>query len=123
MLSGRPPFKLLPDAVPHDPSLKFVAPRSPRNRKNLTERYDATDSVLLNMSIWPSVFHLHSENGSQFTLIRNKSEFQMELSQFRDTISEGNKDRILRWYTSVNAAMLTHLTNHIKEADTNGVWR
>lgn len=31
--------------------------------------------------------------------------------------------QVLLWYTSVNAAMLDHLTNQIKETDTSGVWR
>lgn len=31
--------------------------------------------------------------------------------------------QIFRWYSTVNAAMLHHLTNQIKETDNSGVWR
>lgn len=31
--------------------------------------------------------------------------------------------QIFRWYSTVNAAMLYHLTNQIKETDNSGVWR
>ncbi|CAH1405099.1 unnamed protein product [Nezara viridula] len=30
---------------------------------------------------------------------------------------------VLHWYNSVNAAMLAHLTDQIKETDNSGVWR
>lgn len=30
---------------------------------------------------------------------------------------------VLTWYTSVNAALLEHLTNQIKENDNSNVWR
>lgn len=29
----------------------------------------------------------------------------------------------MRWYNTVNAALLDHLTNQIKETDNSGVWR
>lgn len=30
---------------------------------------------------------------------------------------------VMRWYNTVNAALLDHLTNQIKETDNSGVWR
>lgn len=36
---------------------------------------------------------------------------------------ESSITEVMTWYTSVNAAMLDHLTNQIKETDNSGVWR
>lgn len=36
---------------------------------------------------------------------------------------ESSITEVMAWYTSVNAAMLDHLTNQIKETDNSGVWR
>lgn len=30
---------------------------------------------------------------------------------------------VMRWYNTINAALLDHLTNQIKETDNSGVWR
>lgn len=37
--------------------------------------------------------------------------------------SESSIFEVMAWYTNVNAAMLDHLTNQIKETDNSGVWR
>jgi hypothetical protein len=44
---------------------------------------------------------------------------------YRKKISseESSIDEVVHWYNSVNAAMLDHLTNQIKETDSSGVWR
>lgn len=44
---------------------------------------------------------------------------------YRQKISseESSITEVMTWYTSVNAAMLGHLTNQIKETDNSGVWR
>lgn len=43
----------------------------------------------------------------------------------RDQISpeDSNMSKLFHWYTGVNAALLDHLTNQIKETDNSGVWR
>lgn len=47
------------------------------------------------------------------------------LFNFRDKISpeESNMSKLFHWYSDVNAALLDHLTNQIKETDNSGVWR
>lgn len=36
---------------------------------------------------------------------------------------ESSMADVMRWYNAVNAALLEHLTNQIKETDNSGVWR
>lgn len=36
---------------------------------------------------------------------------------------ESTVQEVLAWYTSVNAAMIDHLTTRIKDTDNSGVWR
>lgn len=44
---------------------------------------------------------------------------------FRSKIhsEESSMADVMRWYNTVNAALLDHLTNQIKETDNSGVWR
>jgi len=42
---------------------------------------------------------------------------------YRSNVSDSSVLEVLHWYTSVNAALLDHLTNQIKETDNSGVWR
>lgn len=57
-----------------------------------------------------------------------KQEYSFDYIYFarvRQRISseESSMTEVLNWYTSVNAALLDHLTNQIKETDSSGVWR
>jgi Adenylate and Guanylate cyclase catalytic domain/Nitrate and nitrite sensing/Heme NO binding associated len=63
------------------------------------------------------------ENGYQVKL--NRTEFLVQLNNFRDKISteDSTVAEVMKWYTNVNGAMLGHLTNQIKETDRTGVWR
>lgn len=82
-----------------------------------------TDAALQNMSSWPTI-PLALTSGQ--TELLDKTTFQTKLNEFREQImnsEESTVTDVLLWYTSVNAAMLDHLTNQIKEADTSGVWR
>ncbi|KYB25768.1 hypothetical protein TcasGA2_TC034156 [Tribolium castaneum] len=92
-------------------------------RSNLSRRFDLTNSALQNMSSWPQV-SLPSDDGQVTHL--DKDTFQKKLDEFRKKVlsrEESTMTEVLLWYTSVNAAMLEHLTNQIKEADNSGVWR
>lgn len=48
-------------------------------------------------------------------------------TSFRDRIRTEPEDNsitdVMNWYTSVNKALLHHLSEQIKEADNSGVWR
>ncbi|XP_015838387.2 receptor-type guanylate cyclase gcy-7 isoform X3 [Tribolium castaneum] len=91
-------------------------------RSNLSRRFDLTNSALQNMSSWPQV-SLPSDDGQVTHL--DKDTFQKKLDEFRKKVlsrEESTMTEVLLWYTSVNAAMLEHLTNQIKEADNSGVW-
>nr|XP_022905172.1 uncharacterized protein LOC111417189 isoform X2 [Onthophagus taurus] len=91
-------------------------------RLNLTQTFVLTDLALENMSSWPIV-RLPNEEGEQ-EVYTDKETFQKRLHEFRRKIQlESNMSDVFRWYTSVNEAMLNHLTNQIKEADSSGVWR
>nr|CAI5863933.1 unnamed protein product [Callosobruchus analis] len=80
-------------------------------------------SLLRNMSSWPPVV-LQFEGSKKLYL--DKTTFQKNLTRFRESIIQSVESSItdvLSWYTSVNAALLEHLTNQIKETDSSGVWR
>ncbi|KAL3274580.1 hypothetical protein HHI36_015963 [Cryptolaemus montrouzieri] len=91
-------------------------------RSNLEQRFQLTDAALYNMSSWPNV-SLPLENGRTVSL--DQYAFQENLKNFRLKISfeEITMQEVLLWYTSVNGALLDHLTNQIKETDNSGVWR
>ncbi|XP_018573653.1 uncharacterized protein LOC108912758 [Anoplophora glabripennis] len=92
-------------------------------RTDLDKRFELTNEALKNMSSWPSVI---IQFEGQKKLYLNKSTFQHDLTKFRETLIKSEESSItdvLTWYTSVNAAMLEHLTNQIKETDNSGVWR
>lgn len=94
---------------------------------NLTQRFELTNAALKNMTSWPLVTLQFNGDVKKYL---DKESFQMNLNQFRNEILHSNGSTItstitdvLSWYTSVNAAMLDHLTNQIKETDNSGVWR
>ncbi|XP_071648798.1 uncharacterized protein [Temnothorax longispinosus] len=94
-------------------------------RSNLTQRFAITDQDLHNMSTWPLVSVPRDESKKQTYDVVSKEAFQARLEDFRQKISseESSISEVMAWYTSVNAAMLDHLTNQIKETDNSGVWR
>ncbi|XP_025158070.1 uncharacterized protein LOC105182028 isoform X1 [Harpegnathos saltator] len=94
-------------------------------RSNLTQRFSITDQDLHNMSTWPLVSVPRDESKTQTYDVVSKEAFQARLEDFRQKISseESSISEVMAWYTSVNAAMLDHLTNQIKETDNSGVWR
>ncbi|XP_012256293.1 receptor-type guanylate cyclase daf-11 isoform X2 [Athalia rosae] len=94
-------------------------------RSNLTQRFTVTDRALHNMTTWPLVSVPRDETKTQKYDVVNKEAFQERLNDFREKISseESSITEVMAWYTSVNAAMLDHLTNQIKETDNSGVWR
>ncbi|CAH1136125.1 unnamed protein product [Ceutorhynchus assimilis] len=93
------------------------------NRTDLKARFNLTNEALGNMSFWPPL--ALQLDGSR-TVYLDKATFISNLTKFRKTVEESEETTItdvLTWYTSVNAAMLEHLTQQIKETDTSGVWR
>ncbi|CAH1108441.1 unnamed protein product [Psylliodes chrysocephalus] len=92
-------------------------------RTNLTKRFELTDEALRNMSSWPPVSFTVDDKKIIYI---DKASFQRNLTKFRDTVIKSDDNTIkdvVRWYTSLNAALLEHLTQQIKENDNSGVWR
>lgn len=49
--------------------------------------------------------------------------FPFSLRRTKIHSEESSMADVMRWYNTVNAALLDHLTNQIKETDNSGVWR
>lgn len=94
-------------------------------RSNLTQRFLKTDETLYNMTTWPLVSVPSDESKISTYDVVTREAFLEQLNDFRKRISSEEKSitEVMTWYTSVNAAMLDHLTNQIKETDNSGVWR
>nr|XP_012139085.1 PREDICTED: uncharacterized protein LOC100876163 isoform X2 [Megachile rotundata] len=103
----------------------FIYTNGSTLRSNLTQRFAITDQALHNMTTWPLVSVPRDESKTQTYDVVSKEAFQARLEDFRQKISseESSITEVMTWYTSVNAAMLDHLTNQIKETDNSGVWR
>ncbi|XP_033328040.1 uncharacterized protein LOC117221307 isoform X1 [Megalopta genalis] len=103
----------------------FIYTNGSTLRSNLTQRFAITDQALHNMTTWPLVSVPRDESKTQTYDVVSKEAFQARLDEFRRKISseESSITEVMAWYTSVNAAMLDHLTNQIKETDNSGVWR
>ncbi|KAJ9577045.1 hypothetical protein L9F63_006393, partial [Diploptera punctata] len=101
----------------------FIFTNGSQLRSGLQHRFSQTNQSLNNMITWPPVQIPESEGRA--VLLDNKSTFLDRLNKFRSNISseESSMTEVLHWYTSVNAALLDHLTNQIKETDNSGVWR
>ncbi|XP_055615471.1 uncharacterized protein LOC129761747 [Toxorhynchites rutilus septentrionalis] len=101
----------------------FIYTNGSTLRGNLTRGFLETDRALENMSSWPDLM-IATPNDGKVTWL-NMSEFREELVDFRENIcSENSTVRdVLHWYTTVNGALLEHLTNQIKDANKSGVWR
>ncbi|KAK5641547.1 hypothetical protein RI129_010094 [Pyrocoelia pectoralis] len=89
---------------------------------SILQRFEMTDLALENITNFPPVA-LPQEGGGMVEM--DLTAFRNRLNEFRQKISseESSMSEILAWYTAVNAAMLDHLTNQIKETDNSGVWR
>ncbi|XP_055587233.1 adenylate cyclase, germination specific [Uranotaenia lowii] len=94
-------------------------------RRNLSEGFLLTDRALENISSWPDLTIPTPNDGGRVTWL-NMSEFREELNDFRQNIMSDSSSTfkdVLHWYTTVNGALLDHLTNQIKDANKSGVWR
>ncbi|GJQ80048.1 hypothetical protein Trydic_g19336 [Trypoxylus dichotomus] len=93
------------------------------SRSNLTETFRLTDSALANMSSWPAVKLINRYGEPE--LYTDQDTFLQRLRKFREKIHLDNENlaEVFQWYSSVNEAMLHHMTNQIKETDSSGVWR
>ncbi|XP_056644589.1 receptor-type guanylate cyclase gcy-8 isoform X2 [Diorhabda carinulata] len=92
-------------------------------RTNLSKRFELTDDALRNMSSWPPVSLTFEGHTIPYM---DKESFQRNLTHFRENILNSEDSSIkdvVSWYTSLNAALLEHLTQQIKENDNSGVWR
>ncbi|XP_066996175.2 uncharacterized protein [Anabrus simplex] len=100
----------------------FIFTNGSTLRSNLTDIFVVTDQALCNMTTWPKVIIPGVDGETVYSL--DKASFQVRLEEFREKINpeESSITEVLHWYTSVNAAMLDHLTNQIKETDNSGVW-
>ncbi|XP_054287526.1 uncharacterized protein LOC129003258 [Macrosteles quadrilineatus] len=105
----------------------FIFTNGSTLRSNLTQRFRATDQALTDMTAWPPV-SLEDTGLQPMT----KEKCQEEIKSFRSPDSltlekispeESQMKDVLRWYNTVNAALLSHLTAQIKETDNSGVWR
>ncbi|KAI5710795.1 hypothetical protein M8J75_011547 [Diaphorina citri] len=95
-------------------------------RSNLAARFRAVDQALESATTWP-VIKVPPYNGGNESVIANKEAFQVRLREFRNKSNQKKHsiDEVLHWYTSVNAVLLEHMTQQIKETDrsNSGVWR
>ncbi|XP_059491276.1 receptor-type guanylate cyclase gcy-1 isoform X2 [Neocloeon triangulifer] len=96
-------------------------------RANLTQTFLKTLWAIGNVTTWPialSVDGLAPENRDVLT---TADRFCEVLKAFRlkvtNTTDDVNVTEMVGWYNLVNAALLDHFTNQIKETDTSGVWR
>ncbi|KAG8330393.1 hypothetical protein J6590_064845 [Homalodisca vitripennis] len=89
-------------------------------RGNLSERFAKTDHALDEMIDWPPFISKDPEIESM-----SKEKLKERLESYRRKIDseESSMKDMLKWYNSLNAAMLNHLTAQIKETDNSGVWR
>ncbi|XP_023724758.1 uncharacterized protein LOC111873908 isoform X3 [Cryptotermes secundus] len=99
----------------------FIFTNGSTLRSGLDHRFALTNQALSNMSTWPQVHVPETEKST--VLLGNKTTFLNRLNDFRLNVSDSSILEVLHWYTSVNAALLNHLTNQIKETDNSGVWR
>uniref|UniRef100_A0A8D8X065 guanylate cyclase n=1 Tax=Cacopsylla melanoneura TaxID=428564 RepID=A0A8D8X065_9HEMI len=103
-----------------------LSPLVPSIRSNLSTRFADVDRTLSSVSTWPVISVPHYANGTVLTIV-NKTEFIHSLQEFRKKSNEKQNsiDEVLHWYTSVNAVLLEHMTQQIKETDrsSSSVWR
>ncbi|XP_073956922.1 uncharacterized protein isoform X3 [Choristoneura fumiferana] len=89
-----------------------------RNKSNLSQRFTMTDSALQQMGELPPLLF---KNRSQPV---DEEAFWAELRGLRVNIyAETSMTEAVEWYTSANAALLSHLTNEIKDTDSSTIWR
>uniref|UniRef100_A0A1A9X302 guanylate cyclase n=1 Tax=Glossina brevipalpis TaxID=37001 RepID=A0A1A9X302_9MUSC len=95
--------------------------------KGNEERFTVTDQALNNMTTWSEVSVPTSPDDDDEEVLLNRTEFQNRLNEFRERILTEPEDNsvtdVMNWYTSINKALLYHLSEQIKEADNSGVWR
>uniref|UniRef100_A0A1I8PRX9 guanylate cyclase n=2 Tax=Stomoxys calcitrans TaxID=35570 RepID=A0A1I8PRX9_STOCA len=105
----------------------YIFTNGSKVRSNLTQRFAVTDQALNNMTTWSEVSVPTSPDDDDYEVLLNRTEFQSRLNEFRDRIRAEPEDNsitdVMNWYTSINKALLHHLSEQIKEADNSGVWR
>ncbi|KAI9578053.1 hypothetical protein GQX74_013947 [Glossina fuscipes] len=105
----------------------FIFANGSEERSNLTQRFTVTDQALNNMTTWSEVSVPTSPDDDDEEVLLNRTEFQNRLNEFRERILSEPEDNsvtdVMNWYTSINKALLHHLSEQIKEADNSGVWR
>ncbi|XP_075168343.1 uncharacterized protein LOC142240526 [Haematobia irritans] len=105
----------------------YIFTNGSKVRSNLTQRFAVTDQALSNMTTWSEVSVPTSPDDDDYEVLLNRTEFQYRLNEFRDRVRAEPEDNsitdVMNWYTSINKALLHHLSEQIKEADNSGVWR
>uniref|UniRef100_A0A1B0FK48 guanylate cyclase n=1 Tax=Glossina morsitans morsitans TaxID=37546 RepID=A0A1B0FK48_GLOMM len=105
----------------------FIFANGSEERSNLAQRFKVTDQALNNMTTWSEVSVPTSPDDDDEEVLLNRTEFQNRLNEFRERILSEPEDNsvtdVMNWYTSINKALLHHLSEQIKEADNSGVWR
>ncbi|XP_055303839.1 uncharacterized protein LOC129569215 isoform X2 [Sitodiplosis mosellana] len=111
----------------------FIFTNGSTLRSNLSSRFAVTNEALNNLPEFPDlnvpifvddILNKQPMDGVQSNKL-NRTEFLRQLEDFRSKIhsEESSMADVMRWYNTVNAALLDHLTNQIKETDNSGVWR
>ncbi|XP_073956919.1 uncharacterized protein isoform X1 [Choristoneura fumiferana] len=96
----------------------FIFTNGSTLRSNLSQRFTMTDSALQQMGELPPLLF---KNRSQPV---DEEAFWAELRGLRVNIyAETSMTEAVEWYTSANAALLSHLTNEIKDTDSSTIWR
>ncbi|XP_031627256.1 uncharacterized protein LOC116343374 [Contarinia nasturtii] len=104
----------------------FIFTNGSTLRSNLSSRFAVTNEALNNLPEFPDLvvpIFIDDVLNKQQNL--NRTEFLRQLEDFRSKIhsEESSMADVMQWYNTVNAALLDHLTNQIKETDNSGVWR
>ncbi|XP_065346334.1 guanylate cyclase 2G [Cloeon dipterum] len=96
-------------------------------RANLTQTFQKTLWAIANVTTWPiaeKVDGLAPENADVLTTAERFTEILLAFRlRVTNTTDDVNVTEMVGWYNLVNAALLDHFTNQIKETDTSGVWR
>lgn len=83
----------------------------------LLRTFNATDTVLKNVVIWPTI--------TLVSFFESKLTFQIQHSIFRTKIREGAKGifEVLKWYNDINAFILDYISVSIKDSDVSDFYR
>lgn len=95
----------------------FVLNKMDISRFTLLNTFNATDTVLKNVDVWPSI--------RLVTFFESKLTFQIQHSIFRTKIREGEKGifEVLKWYNDINSFILDYISVSIKDSDVSDFYR